>query len=454
MSARSTEISGLTQAKLHHPLLAGLDAAQALAWRAHNPVSREAFLRDVQSISARLPKNAFILNMCEDRYEFLAGFAASLTNHCTTLLPQNRTPHAINEILRDYPAAHELHDKEVSSYCIRHAEQSRQDASPIPSIPDEHLAAIVFTSGSTGHARPNPKTWGSLVTGARMMQQRFGFGIDGNIQNIVATVPPQHMYGLETSILNTLVNFVSIYTGPTFFPADICSALSSIPIPRILVTTPVHLKACLDSQQQWPELQAIISATAPLSRTLAMQAEYVFGCPVLEIYGCTEAGSLASRRTVDGDAWLLFEGAHLEADTVGHSLHGAHLHDGIPLHDNLQILDDHRFMLHGRHSDMVNIAGKRASLADLNIQLQEIDGVTDGAFLIPDATTDGVTRLIAFAVSESFDAQAICRQLHARIDPVFIPRPLYIVDKLPRNQTGKLPRDVLISLLERIRRGG
>ena len=452
MSVKSSEIRGLTQSDLHHPLLPGVEVGKTLAWRAHDPVNRDDFLRDVHALSAQLPKNDYIINLCEDRYGFLTGFAAALANRCTTLLPQNRTAHAINEILQDYPTAYQLRDSEVSDCHMRHTELLNLSVLHNPLIARDHLAAIVFTSGSTGRARPNKKTWGSLVTGAQMLQQRFDFNINGKAWNIVATVPPQHMYGLETSILNPLINGVSIYTGPTFFPADILIALQSMPMPRILITTPVHLNACLESGQEWPELQAIISATAPLPKTLATRAETFFGCPVLEIYGCTEAGSMASRRTVAGDPWLLFEGACLKAATTGYSLYGDHLDEEIPLHDTLQLLDDRSFVLQGRHSDMINIAGKRASLADLNIQLQEIEGVTDGAFLVPDNTAASVTRLIAFAVSESLDAQAICRKLQARIDPVFVPRPLYLVDKLPRNETGKLPRDALTALLERIRR--
>jgi acyl-coenzyme A synthetase/AMP-(fatty) acid ligase len=452
MSVKSSEIRGLTQSDLHHPLLPGIEVGTTLAWRAHGQVNRDDFLRDVHVLSEQLPKNDYIINLCEDRYGFLTGFAAALTNHCTTLLPQNRTTCAINEILQDYPSAYKLRDSEVSDCRMKHTELPSPSAPHNPLIARDHLAAIVFTSGSTGRARPNKKTWGSLVTGAQMLQQRFDFNINGNAWNIVATVPPQHMYGLETSILNPLINGVSIYTGPTFFPADILIALQSMPMPRILVTTPVHLNACLESGQQWPELQAIISATAPLPKTLATRAETVFGCPVLEIYGCTEAGSIASRRTVVGDPWLLFEGVCLKETSTGYSLYGDHLEEETPLHDTLQLLDSHSFMLQGRHSDMINIAGKRASLADLNIQLQEIEGVTDGAFLVPDDTAANVTRLIAFAVSETLDAQAICRKLQARIDPVFIPRPLYLVDKLPRNETGKLPRDALETLLERIRR--
>ena len=57
--------------------------------------------------------------------------------------------------------------------------------------------------------------------------------------------------------------------------------------------------------------------------------------------------------------------------------------------------DQARFLLHGRHADLVNIAGKRSSLAYLNHQLCAIEGVQEGAFFLPDEadqSADGITR--------------------------------------------------------------
>lgn len=441
-----------------YPLLFDATASRSFAWRADGAISCATFLADVHALRDRLPNAEFIINLCADRYAFLVGFAAALSAQRTTLLPPSRAQQAINEIACAYPGAYCLRDEDIQLATAQALAQERQpDPATIPElcvpmIASQHLAAVVFTSGSTGHARPNLKYWGDLVLGARMIQQRFGAGLHSHAAAIVATVPPQHMYGLETSVLNPLINGDSIYTSHTFFPADICAALHSIPSARVLVTTPFHLQACLDADLPWPELQAVICATAPLSNKLAQQAELKFNCPVREIYGCTEAGTMASRRTLDGDAWWLFEGARLQPTAAGHSLHGPHLRAEVPLHDILELVNHQRFKLLGRHSDMINIAGKRASLADLNIRLQEIDGVIDGAYFIPDSNETGVTRLIAFVVSESLDVSAIRQALAERVDPVFLPRPLYRVDKLPRNPTGKLGRAVLTALLDEMRR--
>ena len=99
---------------------------------------------------------------------------------------------------------------------------------------------------------------------------------------------------------------------------------------------------------------------------------------------------------------------------------------------------------------MVNVAGKRSSLAHLSHQLCAIPGVKDGAFFAPDEIGgDGVGRLMAFAVAPGTTVQALRRKLRERIDPAFMPRPLVLLDELPRNATGKLPRAALAALAAR-----
>jgi acyl-coenzyme A synthetase/AMP-(fatty) acid ligase len=107
-----------------------------------------------------------------------------------------------------------------------------------------------------------------------------------------------------------------------------------------------------------------------------------------------------------------------------------------------------KFLLHGRIADLVNIAGKRTSIASLNFHLNSIDGVRDGVFVMPDEARDGVTRLMAFVVAPGLTAEQVLSALRSRIDSAFLPRPLCLVDALPRNTTGKLPREMVDGLLE------
>ena len=58
-----------------------------------------------------------------------------------------------------------------------------------------------------------------------------------------------------------------------------------------------------------------------------------------------------------------------------------------------------------------------------------------------------MTRLAALVVAPALSEAEILAVLRAAIDPVFLPRPLRRVGALPRNATGKLPRDALLQAL-------
>ncbi|HLO64235.1 MAG TPA: beta-hydroxyacyl-ACP dehydratase, partial [Azonexus sp.] len=116
-----------------------------------------------------------------------------------------------------------------------------------------------------------------------------------------------------------------------------------------------------------------------------------------------------------------------------------HVEGRVALSDIIELLPDHRFLLHGRHADLINIAGKRTSLAYLNHQLGAVPGVVDGAFFLPDEEDpDGITRLTAFVVAPGLTARQITVALRERIEAIFLPRPLVLLDKLPRRSLQAL----------------
>src|SRR5262249_37976567 len=154
-------------------------------------------------------------------------------------------------------------------------------------IEQDTLAAFVFTSGSTGTPLPYRKTWGRLVNCVRIEAERLGL-LDGRLHTIVATVPPQHMYGFESTVLLALQSGGALSAARPFYPADIAAELQSVPRPRILVSTPVHLRALLAAEIPLPPADLLMSATAPLSQNLAREVEERCGSRLLEIYGSTE----------------------------------------------------------------------------------------------------------------------------------------------------------------------
>ena len=429
------------------PLLQGYAAGAPLAWRDGRAISVEQFLRDVRQLAAALPARGHVLNRCADRYRFAVGFAASLLRSQVNLLPPNETPDLIARLTAQYPDLYCLSDSAGAPAgldAVVFPQLASNDLSPVemPAVPARQVAAILFTSGSTGEHKPFPRTWGSMVRSAAGEIDRLGLrALPG--MAVLGTVPPQHSYGLESSVMMALQGGLLLHAGRPFFPADIRAEVSALPRPRCLVTTPTHLRVLLAEPDELPQLDFMLCATAPLSPQLAAQAEARFAAPLHEIYGCTEAGQVATRRTVETNEWRALPGVSLRADRQGTWVKGGHVEAEVLLADVIELRGRSKFLLHGRTADLVNIAGKRTSLAHLNYHLNSIEGVVDGVFVVPDQEGDGVARLAAFAVAPGHTVESLMSALRQRIDAAFLPRPLCIVEALPRNELGKLPRQSL-----------
>ena len=435
-------------------LLGLYHADRVLAWENGYSITYGRFLSDVEALADLLPEKPTVINLTDDRYRFLVGFAAALVRGQTTLLPPSRAPGALAQVAREYSNSYCLVNgteqvEPLPSYQIPKSTGGQNDTGKVPQIPIDHPAIVAFTSGSTGNPQPHFKTWGSLVAVARSTGARLGL-MSSDQMTVVATVPHQHMYGLETSIMLPIQHGMAFHVGRPLFPEDVRLALADVPSPRMLITTPLHIRACVTTRSRLPPVECILSATAPLPRSLAKEAETLFQTRVYEVYGFTEAGSLATRRTVDENTWHVLDGITLHQESAGCSLHAPYLREPVLFPDLVSLQGPHRFVLHGRGTDLVNIGGHRSSLNDLSQKLNEIEGVQDGVFFLPDEKGTAVTRLIAFVVAPDKASEHILSALRTVIDPVFLPRPLHLVPHLPRNETGKLTREALLGLLQNL----
>lgn len=446
---------------ISQPLIAHRRANDTVAWQHGTAITARQFLADAHHLAAALPAGQHVLNICTDRYRFAVGMAAALLTGKISLLPPALTAEMVRQMHaiapdvfclteRNEPLELAQFDCAAALSTAPRSSLSADAADPfhIPGIPATQKAAIVFTSGSTGQPVGHPKSWGRLVQSVKAEARRLKLA-DALPPNIVATVPPQHMFGLESTMLLALQSGGAFSASHPFFPADICEALAAVPQPRMLVTTPFHLNVLLRSGLEVPSVQLVLSATAPLAPQLAVAAEAELDAPVMEIYGSTETGQIASRRTAETIEWRLFPDVALHVANGQSWASGGHIEQAMPMGDELELLGDERFLLHGRTADLINIAGKRSSLGYLNHQLNAVPGVVDGAFFMPDDVPgEGLelARLMAFAVAPDLDVAAVLKVLRERIDAIFIPRPLILLDELPRNHTGKLPRETLAAL--------
>jgi acyl-coenzyme A synthetase/AMP-(fatty) acid ligase len=432
-----------------------------IAYRAGTPVLVSRFLADAQRLVRSFPPSSHVLNACGDRYHFTVGLAAALVSGRVSLLPSSQAPQMMQQLLAFAPDAVCLGDEADGGVAGAHWLDPRDAlgasapdapavaaAGEVPRIDAAQLAAYAFTSGSTGTPLPHRKSYGALIGCVREGARRLGLA--GPLRwAILATVPPQHMYGFESSVLLALACGHALCAERPFYPADIATSLERLPRPRALVTTPVHLRALLGSGVGLPAVDLVLCSTAPLAQQLAAEAERRFDARLLEIYGSTETGQIAIRRPTHTAEWRLWSGVSLELEADGSRAQGGHIEQPTLLPDVLEMTGPESFLLHGRVSDLVNIAGKRSSLAYLNYQLNSIPGVEDGAFFHaaePAGSHTGVARVAACVVAPALDGARLLEALRERIDAVFLPRPLLFVARLPRNDTGKLPLAALQSL--------
>lgn len=444
------------------PLIWADEPNLPLAWAQGLAISRRQYLADVAALAARLPATGPMLNLTANRYRFAVGFGAALVRAQHNVLPPNHTPDMVTRLREAFASTYCMRDREHLGatgvlpmpsllYADDHVSVLTKEALAPPWIPSDALAAQVLTSGSTGVPVPHNKHWGLLHLNIAAEARRLAHAMarDHLIGvNLVATVPAQHMYGFESTVLIALLAGAAFDADRPFYPADIAAALHRMPRPCMLVTTPFHLKMLLESGIPLPAIDLVVCATAPLSPQLAAQAETALAAPLLEIYGCTEAGQVATRRTTAGAEWSAFDGLQISGNGDQSSVSGGHVAHTTALADVLEVLDPRTFRLLGRSNDLINMAGKRSSLAHLNYHLNSIAGVQDGAFWIPNHSThdntEAVVRPLAFVVAPGVPEQqlqsTILNALRERVDAAFLPRRVIAVDGLPREpSTGKLP---------------
>jgi acyl-coenzyme A synthetase/AMP-(fatty) acid ligase len=409
------------------------------------PLTRRQLLRRAAALAARLPGEGRVANLCEARSNFLVAFVASLLSRRRQLLP-GRTPEALAEFERQFPGTVYLTDVMVR--------QTIEDAGPAISadigVAPDSLVLTAFTSGSTGVSQPHDKSFEALIASARCNGAAIRAALcqpaDGPL-HVLGTVPVHHMYGVELTVLLPLFGGASVHEDRPLFPADVAAALGRIPAPRVLVSTPLHLRALAESDVGYPDVALVVSASAPLEAGLAARIEARLGAPLLEMFGATETCVFASRRTALAPEWQLYDGIELIPESIGTRVSAPWFYRDQILQDMIELQDQRRFVLRGRSSDVIEVAGKRASLTDITRRICSIPGVVDAVVYQPESAAGAPNRVAALVVSRGATEKDIIEALSTGLDSVFLPRPLVFVDAIPRDALGKVPRAGLRNLV-------
>ena len=450
----------MQRALLDSPLVAGpAHLGRAAVVRAGETWTWQQVHEASLALAGRLRGASAVCNLCSSRLAFLITLLAALRNRSLMVLPASGSESDIAAAMNSQPGTVAVGDAEAAAdpacagvfrsgayvACRPEWKPCALSAGDLAWEPLwDAVAVVLHTSGTTGDPQPQPKTMRHLANGALLLGARLDREIDGGlgvVDHLVCSVPAQHMFGLECSVMLPLVHGTPVLDRRPLLPGDVVAAFDEV-VRAAWIATPMHLRSLVQSGEALPACCFAIVSTMPLGHALASQSEQQLDAPVLEIYGSTETGALAMRRTARETRWSALDGVRLdsvEGATLGR---GTHFASPAQLLDEIVVEADGSFTLLGRQADLVKIAGRRASLAGLNLLLQDLPGLEDGVFYLP-PTGNPTERLCLIYCGAPLERAATRRWLRARLDPVFLPRDFIRLERMPRSETGKLRLHVL-----------
>ena len=412
--------------------------SSALAFVGERAISMAQFRRDVQRQMTALSQPGEVLITTSGRYAFSVALLASWLSGHAVVLPANQRPETLQQLRNRFAIACECdRDWEASLHA---ADRIAGHGSWTVELPGDFEALRIFTSGSAGEPVRVDKTMASLCDEAQALCRQFAWPNAA----VVATVPPQHLYGLTFSILLPWFLGVAWIDEVPLYPLDILHAVRSSGA-KTLISVPAQYQAMLQDKTDLRGVQCVSSA-APMPATLAREWQQQTGDDLLEIYGSTETGVIASRRQLTGPGWSALPQVSLAVAQGVLQVCSPYTGAGAatPVHsgDRVELLSDGYFHLQGRADAIVKVAGRRVSLTRVESSLLDCHGVLDAAVIAMPAPGRVRDVEICAAVVAHDQAGTSVRSLRTRLrdrlEGVEVPRRIVFVEHLPRSARGKL----------------
>ena len=389
-----------------------------------------------------------VLVVCDDRYRFAAALLGSWRAGRRVLLPPNGQPETIRALAHATGVAAFLHDRPGApeGTALDPILASGAAPDPLPGVPPDRLLVTLATSGSTGAHQLCPKTAAQILGEARDQVRNFALGPGARV---VSTVPAHHIYGLLYGVLAPLWAGGAFVRETPLQPEAVSAALRRHGATH-LVSVPAHLRALAEVDRA-PALLRVFSSGAPLPAEVSRAVSARVAVPVTEVYGSSETGGIAWRDAPDAP-WTPFPGTAISLGTDGQLLvESPYLAPDaprpFPCGDRVALRDG-GFDLLGRVDDVVKVAGKRVALAEIEARCLSLPGVRDAAALAVHVGGGRGEEVRLAAVAPGWDPERIRTALAAWFDPATLPRRIRIVPTLPREESGKLTRDRLSSILD------
>ncbi|PPD47367.1 MAG: AMP-dependent synthetase [Methylobacter sp.] len=435
----------------------------------------------------------------EDTYPFAVLLFALLHAGKEIWIPGNNRPGTAQQLPKDCQLLGDWDTDKPIDYYLQTTEYSSLSLAPLNPFEPQ---LVIFTSGSTGQPKPIAKCLNQFQLEVDTLEKFWGAQL-GSAQAL-ATISHQHIYGLLFRVLWPLSAGRCFHSQTAINPEILINTAGSTP--SYWIASPAHLKR-LDQHSPWQGiagLKAIFSSGGALPEQAVNQIATASGQAVIEIYGSSETGGIAWRQ--QEKTWTLFSGMRLTFENDGWWLHSPYLeippnppftkggeveiqptdtqegettahsllqslneHKKSPpfvkgglggdfqLNDQLTVLDDGRFLLHGRSDRIVKIEEKRLSLTELEQRLLALPWIDEAHALVIAKSRDlvAVTVVLSQPGAEQLANQGrnlIIKQLRKALEPWFeavvLPRKWLFVNTMPLTPQGKIDQRLLTSLMD------
>jgi len=391
------------------------------------------------------------------------------------LVPLNTayTQAELNYFIGDAEPAIQVYDDTLLELCAEAGQQS-----PLPEIHPagiDDIAAILYTSGTTGRSKGAMLSHGNLASNALTLHEIWGFE-PGDV--LLHALPIFHVHGLFVALNTAFLNASTILFLEKF---DTDAVLEQLPAATVMMGVPTFYTRLLASPDfgpaQFGHMRLFVSGSAPLTEQTFAEFEQRTGHKILERYGMSEAGMITSNPLA---------GERI-AGTVGHALPGVEVRvcdesgktlnpgevgiveargpniftgywrmpektatefredDWFITGDMGVLSGDGRLTLVGREKDLIISGGYNVYPKEVELCLDEIDGVAESAVIgVPHTDFGEAVVAICVASADSLPAEEILiGHLAGQLARFKQPKRIIQIDALPRNTMGKVQKNIL-----------
>jgi acyl-coenzyme A synthetase/AMP-(fatty) acid ligase len=416
--------------------------------------------KDIYALSAGIQKifpssgTEEIICLCTmDKGFIAAAFLAALTYPVTFVIPHSFSESAISDMYHAIPFSKAIIDQailfppEVETVVIDTRQMLETKFSPGTLRNPDSIFLKLFTGGSTG----TPKIWSKTIR--NMFAEAFFLSDKFNISSadrFAATVPSIHIYGLLFSVLVPLVVSAQVLDGVFTFPHEIHRAIEKEGA-TVLVSIPIHYRVLNGSRMKKASLRLAFSSAGQLNQADGDAFFKQTGLGVIEIYGSTESGGIATRCCAVGEAnftandcvdWKIeADRLFVRSDFVSPEIHRNG--DGfIDTGDHVQAVSNDSFKLIGRADRIVKVAGKRVDIEDVKNKIIQLPNVMN-ALVISTKSQTGRENEIWALVEGDIGKNDLKHQLMEKLEPHAVPRRIKIVENIPVSSTGKYDKTTI-----------